>query len=205
MSHSILPLTKFCFLEGPQLSQIAPASEDQIFKHGSLWETFHIQTIILRKFKWSYQGLSVFWRVTTLLTTKCDPLDFSGAGSCFASLSLHTFWSVTVMFTLVVILSCSSHLWAIICSCHSLSAVLSHKPSLLLLMCVFFTGHTLFFVSPIEHHLSPWLLGSLIALGKPLGCDGAFTMLNKMKSHGTWAYGVLSMCTGTGVGAAAVF
>nr|AAA41471.1 3-ketoacyl-CoA thiolase 2 (EC 2.3.1.16) [Rattus norvegicus] len=51
-------------------------------------------------------------------------------------------------------------------------------------------------------------LGGAIALGHPLGCTGArqvVTLLNELKRRGTRAYGVVSMCIGTGMGAAAVF
>ncbi|XP_040002235.1 3-ketoacyl-CoA thiolase, peroxisomal isoform X1 [Xiphias gladius] len=50
--------------------------------------------------------------------------------------------------------------------------------------------------------------GGAIALGHPLGCTGArqvVTMLNELKRRGRRAYGVVSMCVGTGMGAAAVF
>ncbi|XP_036594222.1 3-ketoacyl-CoA thiolase, peroxisomal [Trichosurus vulpecula] len=51
-------------------------------------------------------------------------------------------------------------------------------------------------------------LGGAIALGHPLGCTGArqvITLLNELKRRGKRAYGVVSMCIGTGMGAAAVF
>ena len=51
-------------------------------------------------------------------------------------------------------------------------------------------------------------LGGAIALGHPLGCTGArqvVTLLNELKRRGRRAYGVVSMCIGTGMGAAAVF
>ncbi|XP_053872560.1 3-ketoacyl-CoA thiolase, peroxisomal [Malaclemys terrapin pileata] len=51
-------------------------------------------------------------------------------------------------------------------------------------------------------------LGGAIALGHPLGCTGArqvVTLLNELKRKGKRAYGVVSMCIGTGMGAAAVF
>ncbi|XP_067148089.1 3-ketoacyl-CoA thiolase, peroxisomal isoform X3 [Apteryx mantelli] len=51
-------------------------------------------------------------------------------------------------------------------------------------------------------------LGGAIALGHPLGCTGArqvVTLLNELKRRGQRAYGVVSMCIGTGMGAAAVF
>ncbi|XP_034339893.1 3-ketoacyl-CoA thiolase A, peroxisomal [Arvicanthis niloticus] len=51
-------------------------------------------------------------------------------------------------------------------------------------------------------------LGGAIALGHPLGCTGArqvVTLLNELKHRGRRAYGVVSMCIGTGMGAAAVF
>jgi len=49
--------------------------------------------------------------------------------------------------------------------------------------------------------------GGAIALGHPLGCSGAkltATLLHQMKRSGT-RYGVVSMCIGGGMGAAAVF
>ncbi len=49
--------------------------------------------------------------------------------------------------------------------------------------------------------------GGAIALGHPLGCTGAkltATLLHEMKRRGT-RYGVVSMCIGGGMGAAAVF
>uniref|UniRef100_H1A001 Acetyl-CoA acyltransferase 1 n=1 Tax=Taeniopygia guttata TaxID=59729 RepID=H1A001_TAEGU len=51
-------------------------------------------------------------------------------------------------------------------------------------------------------------LGGAIALGHPLGCTGArqvVTLLHELKRRGRRAYGVVSMCIGTGMGAAAVF
>ncbi|NXI89663.1 THIKA thiolase, partial [Psophia crepitans] len=51
-------------------------------------------------------------------------------------------------------------------------------------------------------------LGGAIALGHPLGCTGArqvVTLLNELKRRGKRAFGVVSMCIGTGMGAAAVF
>lgn len=51
--------------------------------------------------------------------------------------------------------------------------------------------------------------GGAIALGHPLGATGArcvATLLNEMKRHGKdYRYGVISMCIGSGMGAAAVF
>ncbi|XP_061096217.1 3-ketoacyl-CoA thiolase, peroxisomal [Conger conger] len=50
--------------------------------------------------------------------------------------------------------------------------------------------------------------GGAIALGHPLGCTGArqvVTLLNELQRRGKRAYGVVSMCIGTGMGAAAVF
>ncbi|KAL1006249.1 hypothetical protein UPYG_G00069740 [Umbra pygmaea] len=50
--------------------------------------------------------------------------------------------------------------------------------------------------------------GGAIALGHPLGCTGArqiVTLLNELKRRGRRSYGVVSMCIGTGMGAAAVF
>ena len=50
-------------------------------------------------------------------------------------------------------------------------------------------------------------LGGAIALGHPLGCTGArqiSTLLFHLKRHNL-RYGVVSMCVGTGMGAAAVF
>ncbi|XP_038611443.1 3-ketoacyl-CoA thiolase, peroxisomal [Tachyglossus aculeatus] len=51
-------------------------------------------------------------------------------------------------------------------------------------------------------------LGGAVALGHPLGCTGArqvVTLLNELRRRGKRAYGVVSMCIGTGMGAAAVF
>ncbi|KAF6098399.1 acetyl-CoA acyltransferase 1 [Phyllostomus discolor] len=51
-------------------------------------------------------------------------------------------------------------------------------------------------------------LGGAVALGHPLGCTGArqvITLLNELKRRENRAYGVVSMCIGTGMGAAAVF
>ncbi|XP_041839265.1 3-ketoacyl-CoA thiolase, peroxisomal [Melanotaenia boesemani] len=50
--------------------------------------------------------------------------------------------------------------------------------------------------------------GGAIALGHPLGCTGArqvMTLLNELQRRGRRAFGVVSMCIGTGMGAAAVF
>uniref|UniRef100_A0A8C1UA14 Acetyl-CoA acyltransferase 1 n=1 Tax=Cyprinus carpio TaxID=7962 RepID=A0A8C1UA14_CYPCA len=50
--------------------------------------------------------------------------------------------------------------------------------------------------------------GGAIALGHPLGCTGArqvVTVLNELKRRRKRGYGVVSMCIGTGMGAAAVF
>ncbi|KAM4750561.1 3-ketoacyl-CoA thiolase, peroxisomal [Anableps anableps] len=50
--------------------------------------------------------------------------------------------------------------------------------------------------------------GGAIALGHPLGCTGArqvVTLLNELRRRGRRAFGVVSMCVGTGMGAAAVF
>ncbi|XP_026871987.2 3-ketoacyl-CoA thiolase A, peroxisomal-like [Electrophorus electricus] len=50
--------------------------------------------------------------------------------------------------------------------------------------------------------------GGAIALGHPLGCTGArqvVTLLHELKRRRRRAYGVVSMCIGTGMGAAAVF
>ncbi|XP_054767960.2 3-ketoacyl-CoA thiolase B, peroxisomal-like [Lytechinus pictus] len=50
--------------------------------------------------------------------------------------------------------------------------------------------------------------GGAIALGHPLGCTGARqigTLLHELDRRGNRAYGVVSMCIGTGMGAAAVF
>eukprot|EP00527_Entomoneis_sp_CCMP2396_P001677 CAMPEP_0198145752 /NCGR_PEP_ID=MMETSP1443-20131203/25147_1 /TAXON_ID=186043 /ORGANISM="Entomoneis sp., Strain CCMP2396" /LENGTH=397 /DNA_ID=CAMNT_0043809475 /DNA_START=65 /DNA_END=1258 /DNA_ORIENTATION=+ len=49
--------------------------------------------------------------------------------------------------------------------------------------------------------------GGAIALGHPLGCTGArmvATLLNELKRQKTARYGVISMCVGSGMGAAAV-
>jgi acetyl-CoA acyltransferase len=61
-----------------------------------------------------------------------------------------------------------------------------------------------------ELDLNPEILnvnGGAIALGHPLGCTGAkltATLLHEMKRRGT-RYGLVSMCVGGGMGAAAVF
>ncbi|XP_037545540.1 3-ketoacyl-CoA thiolase, peroxisomal [Nematolebias whitei] len=50
--------------------------------------------------------------------------------------------------------------------------------------------------------------GGAIALGHPLGCTGVrqvVTLLNELQRRGRRAFGVVSMCIGTGMGAAAVF
>ncbi|XP_044151666.1 3-ketoacyl-CoA thiolase, peroxisomal [Bufo gargarizans] len=50
--------------------------------------------------------------------------------------------------------------------------------------------------------------GGAIALGHPLGCTGTrqtVTLLNELKRRGKRGYGVVSMCIGTGMGAAAVY
>ncbi|XP_077426497.1 3-ketoacyl-CoA thiolase, peroxisomal isoform X7 [Vanacampus margaritifer] len=50
--------------------------------------------------------------------------------------------------------------------------------------------------------------GGAIALGHPLGCTGArqiVTLLHHLRRRRARAYGVVSMCVGTGMGAAAVF
>jgi len=50
--------------------------------------------------------------------------------------------------------------------------------------------------------------GGALALGHPLGCTGARqvgTLLHELKRRGQRGYGVVSMCIGTGMGAAAVF
>ncbi|XP_030053811.1 3-ketoacyl-CoA thiolase, peroxisomal isoform X2 [Microcaecilia unicolor] len=50
--------------------------------------------------------------------------------------------------------------------------------------------------------------GGAVALGHPLGCTGTrqvVTLLNELKRRGKRTYGVVSMCIGTGMGAAAVF
>lgn len=51
--------------------------------------------------------------------------------------------------------------------------------------------------------------GGAIALGHPLGCTGArctATLLHEMSKRGKNArFGVVSMCIGSGMGAAAVF
>ncbi|GFS23735.1 3-ketoacyl-CoA thiolase, peroxisomal [Elysia marginata] len=50
--------------------------------------------------------------------------------------------------------------------------------------------------------------GGAIALGHPLGCTGArqiATLLHELKRRGRRSRGVVSMCIGTGMGAAAVF
>lgn len=90
------------------------------------------------------------------------------------------------MFTLAVILSCSPHLWAIICSCHSLSAVLSHKPSLLLFMCVFFTGHTLFCLS----NRTPPLTLTPGKLDCPGSTSGLWWGHNAQQDEESWNMGI---------------
>ena len=58
---------------------------------------------------------------------------------------------------------------------------------------------------PNPNQVNP--LGGAIALGHPLGCTGArqvATLLHQMRRTGQ-RYGVVSMCIGTGMGAAAVF
>nr|XP_061843720.1 3-ketoacyl-CoA thiolase, peroxisomal-like [Nerophis lumbriciformis] len=50
--------------------------------------------------------------------------------------------------------------------------------------------------------------GGAIALGHPLGCTGArqvVTLLHELRRRGPRALGVVSMCIGTGMGAAAIF
>ncbi|KAK7109391.1 3-ketoacyl-CoA thiolase A, peroxisomal-like [Littorina saxatilis] len=50
--------------------------------------------------------------------------------------------------------------------------------------------------------------GGAIALGHPLGCTGArmiATLLHELKRRGKRSMGIVSMCMGTGMGAAAVF
>ncbi|KAH9500894.1 3-ketoacyl-CoA thiolase A, peroxisomal [Bulinus truncatus] len=50
--------------------------------------------------------------------------------------------------------------------------------------------------------------GGAIALGHPLGCTGSrqiATLLHELKRRGRRGFGVVSMCIGTGMGAAAVF
>lgn len=50
--------------------------------------------------------------------------------------------------------------------------------------------------------------GGAIALGHPLGCTGArqvVTLLHELRRRNKRAFGVVSMCIGTGMGAAAVF
>ena len=56
-----------------------------------------------------------------------------------------------------------------------------------------------------SHKVNP--LGGAIALGHPLGCTGArqvATLLHELRRRRA-RYGVVSMCIGTGMGAAAVF
>ncbi|KAK6492193.1 3-ketoacyl-CoA thiolase A [Huso huso] len=72
-----------------------------------------------------------------------------------------------------------------------------------------FASQALYFVEklgiPLDK-LNP--SGGAIALGHPLGCTGArqvVTLLIELKCRGRRAYGVVSMCIGTGMGAAAVF
>jgi acetyl-CoA acyltransferase 1 len=50
--------------------------------------------------------------------------------------------------------------------------------------------------------------GGAVALGHPLGCTGArqiATLLHELKRRGKKSYGVVSMCIGTGMGAAGIF
>ncbi|XP_067108269.1 3-ketoacyl-CoA thiolase, peroxisomal [Osmerus mordax] len=50
--------------------------------------------------------------------------------------------------------------------------------------------------------------GGAIAMGHPLGCTGTLlvvTLLHELKRRGKRAYGMVSMCIGTGMGTAAVF
>ncbi|XP_033836819.1 3-ketoacyl-CoA thiolase, peroxisomal [Periophthalmus magnuspinnatus] len=57
-----------------------------------------------------------------------------------------------------------------------------------------------------QHKVNP--NGGAIALGHPLGCTGArqvVTLLHELRRRKRRAFGVVSMCIGTGMGAAAVF
>uniref|UniRef100_A0A8C6TEG6 Acetyl-CoA acyltransferase 1 n=1 Tax=Neogobius melanostomus TaxID=47308 RepID=A0A8C6TEG6_9GOBI len=57
-----------------------------------------------------------------------------------------------------------------------------------------------------QHKVNP--NGGAIALGHPLGCTGArqvVTLLHELRRRNKRAFGVVSMCIGTGMGAAAVF
>ncbi|WHF52382.1 acetyl-CoA C-acyltransferase [Chryseobacterium gotjawalense] len=62
-----------------------------------------------------------------------------------------------------------------------------------------------------ELNLNPDLLnvnGGAIALGHPLGCTGTkltVQLLDEMKKRGNMKYGMVSMCVGTGQGAASIF
>lgn len=62
-----------------------------------------------------------------------------------------------------------------------------------------------------ELNLNPEILnvnGGAIALGHPLGCTGTkltVQLLDEMKKRGNMKYGMVSMCVGTGQGAASIF
>ncbi|MGV8915411.1 MAG: thiolase family protein [Kaistella sp.] len=62
-----------------------------------------------------------------------------------------------------------------------------------------------------ELNLNPDILnvnGGAIALGHPLGCTGTkltVQLLDEMKKRGNMKYGMVSMCVGTGQGAASIF
>ena len=62
-----------------------------------------------------------------------------------------------------------------------------------------------------ELNLNPDILnvnGGAIALGHPLGCTGTkltVQLLDEMKKRGNMKYGMVTMCVGTGQGAASIF
>jgi acetyl-CoA acyltransferase len=62
-----------------------------------------------------------------------------------------------------------------------------------------------------ELHLNPDILnvnGGAIALGHPLGCTGTkltVQLLDEMRKRGNMKYGMVTMCVGTGQGAASIF
>ena len=62
-----------------------------------------------------------------------------------------------------------------------------------------------------ELNLNPEILnvnGGAIALGHPLGCTGTkltVQLLDEMKKRGNCKYGMVTMCVGTGQGAAAIY
>ena len=62
-----------------------------------------------------------------------------------------------------------------------------------------------------ELNLNPDILnvnGGAIALGHPLGCTGTkltVQLLDEMRKRGNMKYGMVTMCVGTGQGAASIF